>query len=40
MMNKQLLKTDIDLQIEQFLTQNLLFFYQDGFNLRKSREIL
>ena len=40
MMNKQLLKTDIDLQIEQLLTPNLLFFNQDGFNLRKSREIL
>ena len=39
-MNKQLLNTDIDLQIEQFLTPNLLFFNQDGFNLRKSREIL
>ena len=38
-MNKQLLKTDIDLQIE-LLTPNLLFFSQDGFNLRKSREIL
>ena len=40
MMNKQLLKTDIDLQIEKLLTPNLLFFSQDGFNLRKSREIL
>ena len=40
MMNKQLLKTDIDLQIEQFLTRNLLFFNRDGFNLRNSREIL
>ena len=39
-MNKQLLKTDIDLQIKQLLTPNLLFFNQDGFNLRKSREIL
>ena len=39
-MNKQLLKTDINLQIEQLLTPNLLFFSQDGFNLRKSREIL
>ena len=40
MMNKQLLKTDIDLQIEQLLTPNLLFFNQDGYNLRKSCEIL
>ena len=40
MMNKQLLKSDIDLQIEPLLTPNLLFFNQDGFNLRKSREIL
>ena len=39
-MNKQFLKIDIDLQIEQLLTPNLLFFSQDGFNLRKSREIL
>ena len=39
-MNKQLLKTDINLQIEQLLTQNLLFFNQDGFNLRNSYEIL
>ena len=39
-MNKQLLKTDIDLQIEKLLTPNLLFFNQVGFNLRKSREIL
>ena len=39
MMNKKLLKTDIDLQIEQFLTRNLLFFNQDGFNLRESCEI-
>ena len=40
-MNKhQLLKTDIDLQIEQLLTPNLLFFNQDGFNLRNSCEIL
>ena len=38
-MNKQLLKTDIDLQIEQLLTPNLLFFNQVG-SLRKSREIL
>ena len=40
MMNKKLLKTDIDLQIEQFLTPNLLFFNQDRFKLRKSFEIL
>ena len=40
MMNKQLLKTDIDLEIEQLLIRNFLFFNQDGFNLRKSREIL
>ena len=40
MMNKKLLKTDIDLQIDQLLTPNLLFFDRDGFNLRKSREIL
>ena len=40
MINKKLLKTDIDLQTEQFLTRNLLFFNQDGFNLRESREIL
>ena len=39
-MNKQLLKTDIVLKIEQLLTPNLLFFNQDGFNLKKSREIL
>ena len=39
-MNKQLLKTDIDLQIKQVLTPNSLFFNQDGFNLRKLREIL
>ena len=35
MMNKKLLKTDIDLQIEQLLTPNLLFFNQDGLNLTK-----
>ena len=29
MLNKKLLKTDIDLQVEQFLTLNLLFFNQD-----------
>ena len=40
MMNKQLLKTDIDLQTEQFLTRNLLFFNRDGFNLSESCEIL
>ena len=40
MLNKKLLKTDIDLQIEQILTPNLVFFNQNGFNLRKSREIL
>ena len=40
MMNKKLLKTDIDLQIEQFLTSNLLFFNHNGFNLRKSCENL
>ena len=40
MMNKQLLKIDIDLQIEQLLTPNLLFFDQDGLNLKKSCEIL
>ena len=40
MINKKFLKTDIDLQIEQLLTPNLLFFNQDGFSLRKSREIL
>ena len=40
MMNKKLLKTDIDLQTEQFLTRNLLFFNQDDFNLRESCEIL
>ena len=39
-MNKQLLKTYIDLQIEQLLTPNLIFFNQDGFNLRKFCEIL
>ena len=40
MINKKFLKTDINLQIEQLLTPNLLFFNQDGFNLRKFREIL
>ena len=40
MINKQLLKTDIDLQIEQLLTPNLQIINQDGFNLRKSCEIL
>ena len=40
MLNKKLLKTDINLQIEQILTPNLVFFNQNGFNLRKSREIL
>ena len=40
MMNKKFLKTDIDLQIEQLLTPNLLFFNRDGFNLRNSCEIL
>ena len=34
MLNKNLLKTDIDLQIEQFLKPNLLFFNQDDFNLK------
>ena len=33
-MNKQLLKTYIDLQIEQHLTPNLIFFNQDDFNLK------
>ena len=40
MINKKLLKTDIDLQTEQFLTRNLLFFNWDGFNLSESCEIL
>ena len=40
MINKKFLKTDIDLQIEQLLRPNLLFFNQDGFNLRNSCEIL
>ena len=31
MINKEFLKTDIDLQTEQFLTPNLIFFSQDGF---------
>ena len=40
MLNEKLLKTDIDLLIEQFLTPNLLFCNQDGFDLRKSCKIL
>ena len=40
MMNKKLLKTNIDLQTEQFLKRNLLFFNQDGFNLKESCKIL
>ena len=32
-MNKKLLKTDIDLQTEQFLTRNLLFFQSERFQL-------
>ena len=40
MLNKKLLKANIDLQIEQFLTPNLFFFNQDGFNLRKLCKIL
>ena len=40
MINKKFLKTDIDLQTEQFLTPNLIFFSQDGFNLRNSCKIL
>ena len=40
MLNEKLLKIDIDLLIEQFLTPNLLFYNQDGFDLRKSCKIL
>ena len=40
MINKKFLKTDVHLQIEQLLTSNLLFFNQDGLNLRNSCEIL
>ena len=34
MLNKNLLKTDIDFQIKQLYFNNYLFFFnQDGFNL-------
>ena len=40
MLSKKLLKTDIDLKIEQLLAPNLLCFNKEGFNLRKSCEIV